>query len=94
MRIKRGTVQPSLSEWLEWARARADAMDPVTNLEHLDDDVFNAEPSADDLRPHMEGWDPSAPHKDYSRPEQRPAHVPQLRPWHPGMQGRPSWWRH
>ncbi len=90
--------RPMLQEWLEWARTRADGMDPVTNLEHLDDDVFNAEPSEDELRPHMDGWDPSAPHKDYSasysRPEQRPAHVPQPRPWHPGMQGRPSWWRH
>ncbi|CDQ45692.1 hypothetical protein [Mycolicibacterium neoaurum] len=90
--------RPKLREWLEWARSRADVMDPVTNLEHLDDDVFKAEPSADDLRPHMEGWDPSAPHKDYSasfsKPEQRLTHVPQPRPWHPGMQGRPSWWRH
>jgi hypothetical protein len=90
--------RPKLREWLDWARSRADVMDPVTNLEHLDDDVFNAEPSADDLRPHMDGWDPSAPHKDYSasysKPEQRPTHVPQPQPWHPGMLGRPSWWRH
>lgn len=89
---------PNLREWLEWARARADDMDPIVNLERLDDGVFDAEPSADDLRPHMEGWDPSHPRKDYSagygRPEQQPAHVPQPRPWHPGMRDQPSWWRH
>ncbi|MGO2746219.1 hypothetical protein [Microbacterium sp.] len=89
--------RPRLLEWLEWARTRADEMDPVLNLEQLDDGVFNVEPSADDLRPHMEGWDPSSPRKDYSagygRPEQ-PTHVPQLRPWHPGMRDKPSWWRH
>ncbi|GAA4402237.1 hypothetical protein GCM10023147_42600 [Tsukamurella soli] len=59
--------RPRLREWLEWARARADGMDPVTNLEHLDDSVFNAEPSGDDLRPHMEGWDPSAPPQGLQR---------------------------
>lgn len=90
--------RPQLQEWLDWARARADDLDPVANLERLDDGVFDLEPSADDLRPHMEGWDPSAPHKDYSagygRAEQQPAHVPQPRPWHPGMRDQPTWWRH
>ncbi len=97
---ERGLLEnrPRLLEWLEWARARADDIDPIVNLEHLDDDVFDAKPSADDLRPHMEGWDPSNPRKDYSagygRSEQQPAHVPQPRPWYPGMRDRPSWWRH
>lgn len=90
--------RPRLQQWLEWARDRADEIDPVKNLASLDDDVFDAEPSAEDLRPHMEGWDPSAPHKDYGaayrRNEQQPVHAPQPRPWHPGMIGRPSWWRH
>ncbi|WP_148220733.1 hypothetical protein [Xylanimonas cellulosilytica] len=90
--------RPRLREWLEWARARADEIDPMTNLEQFDDSVFDVEPSADDLRPHMEGWDPSAPHKDYGaaygRPEQQAAHMPQPRPWHPGMRDKPSWWRH
>ncbi|CEI30606.1 hypothetical protein [Propionibacterium freudenreichii] len=90
--------RPRLNQWLEWARARADEIDPVTNLENLDDSVFDAEPSANDLRPHMEGWDPSAPHQDYSaayrRTKQQPSYVPQPRLWHPGMRGKPSWWRH
>ncbi|RIS67515.1 hypothetical protein D2E70_16205 [Mycobacteroides abscessus] len=77
--------RPKLREWLEWARSRAEMIDPVANLERLDDDVLNAEPSADDLRPHMDGWDPSAPRRDYSKPEQRP------QPRH--LEGRPSWWR-
>ncbi|HMQ66886.1 MAG TPA: hypothetical protein PJ992_11385 [Arachnia sp.] len=86
--------RPRLREWLDWARTRADETDPITNLEQLDDDVFDAEPSADDLRPHMEGWDPYAPRKDYSWAEQQPPRAPQPQPWHPGMQGRPTWWRH
>lgn len=89
--------RPRLQQWLQWARDRADEIDPIKNLASLDDDVFDAEPSPDDLRPHMEGWDPKAPHKDYSlgsrASEQQSAHVPQPRPWHPGMAGRPSWWR-
>lgn len=89
--------RPRLQEWLEWARRRADEFDPMVNLEHLDDGVFDAEPSANDLRPYMEGWDPSAPHKDYSigrdSREQQPQHAPQPLAWHPGMRDRPSWWR-
>lgn len=89
--------RPRLREWLEWARARAEEIDPITNLEQLDDSVFDTEPSADELRPHMEGWDPTAPRKDYSatytRPGQQAAHIPPPpRPWHPGMRGIPNWW--
>lgn len=91
-------ARPRLREWLDWARTRAAAIDPVTNLEQLNDAVFDIEPSADDLRPHMEGWDPSAPHKAYTSTygavQQPSPYVPQPRPWHPGMQGKPSWWRH
>lgn len=90
------TARPRLQEWLEWARSRADEVDPIVNLEHLDDGVFDAEPSANSLRPHMEGWDPSAPHKDYSiardSRENQTQHAPE-RAWHPGMRDRPSWWR-
>lgn len=89
--------RPRLREWLDWARALADEADPITNLDQLDDGLFDAEPSADDLRPHMEGWDPSAPHKDYGAAyrsaEPQTPRMPQPRPWHPGMQGRPTWWR-
>ncbi|MCC9055196.1 hypothetical protein LOK55_13095 [Microbacterium sp. F2E] len=89
--------RPRLREWLEWARGRADEFDPIVNLEHLDDGVFDAQPSANDLRPHMEGWDPSAPHKDYStgrgsQPRQAQDES-EPRAWHPGMRDRPSWWR-
>jgi hypothetical protein len=83
--------RPKLREWLEWARSRAEVMDPVTNLERLDDDVFDAEPSADDLRPYMDGWDPSAPRRDYSASYSKPE---QPRPRHLEEQGRPSWWRY
>ncbi|WIY83728.1 hypothetical protein [Propionimicrobium sp. PCR01-08-3] len=86
-----------LREWLEWARQRADEMDPVVNLGKLDDSALDFKPSADELRPYMQGWDPSAPHKDYSlvyTNGQQPAPtMPERRPWHPGMQGKPSWWR-
>lgn len=90
--------RPRLREWLEWARARANEIDPIVNLERLDDGVFDVEPSADDLRPHMKGWDPSAPQKAYAStygaPAQSSIHVPQPRLWHPGMRDQPSWWRH
>jgi hypothetical protein len=90
--------RPRLREWLEWARMRADQIDPIVNLDRLDDSVFGVEPSVEDLRHHMEGWDPSAPHKDYraahGKPEKQARHLPQPRPWHPGMRDRPSWWRH
>ncbi|MCI7456419.1 hypothetical protein [Actinomyces urogenitalis] len=88
--------RPRLQQWLQWARDRADAIDPIKNLAHLDDEVFDTEPSADDLRPHMEGWDPKRPEKDYTLAYRAPAEqsVPlPKRPWHPGMVGRPSWWR-
>lgn len=89
--------RPRLREWLEWARTRADDMDPIVNLEQLDDGVFDAEPSADDLRPHMEGWNPSDPRKEYSagyaESKQQPVYVPQPRAWHPGMRNTPSWRR-
>lgn len=88
--------RPRLEQWLEWARTRADWLDPILNLELLDDGVFDAEPSVIDLRPHMEGWDPSAPHKDYSigrdSPQRQVQTDSQPRAWHPGMRDRPSWW--
>ncbi|QIM18664.1 hypothetical protein G7066_08670 [Leucobacter coleopterorum] len=91
-------ARPRLQEWLEWARTRADEIDPIVTLQHLDDGVFDAEPSADDLRPHMEGWDPSEPHKDYSIGRGGPhgeqtRQSTQPRAWHPGMRDQPSWWR-
>lgn len=91
-------VRPRLQEWLEWPRSRADELDPIINLELLDDGVFDAEPSAKELRPHMEGWDPSAPHKNYSiardSQENQSQYQPEPRTWHPGMRDRPSWWRY
>ncbi len=86
--------RPRLQQWLQWSRDRADEIDPIKNLASLDDDVFETEPSADDLRPHMEGWDPKAPHQDYSLASQRQApYLSQQRIWHAGMASRPSWWR-
>lgn len=81
-----------LRDWLDWAGTRADEIDPI---ESLDDGAFELhDPSAEDLRPHMEGWDPSAPHKDYSiGRDAREPQAPQPRAWHPGMRDRPSWWR-
>lgn len=89
--------RPRLREWLEWARTLADEIDPIVNLNHLDDGVFDAEPSRDDLRPYMEGWDPSSPHRDYhlsQGTQQSPTqHAPHSRSWHPGMRNQPAWWR-
>lgn len=90
--------RPRFHEWIEWARQRADEMDPIVNLKQLDDRVLDVKPSADDLRPFMEGWDPSAPHKDYGLisygGQPNTPQAPQPKPWHPGMRGKPSWWRH
>lgn len=89
--------RPRLREWIAWARERANEMDPIANLRQLDDTALDMNPSADDLRPFMEGWDPSAPHKDYSlgysAGQRQAPEAPKPKPWHPGMRGKPSWWR-
>lgn len=88
--------RPRLRQWIGWARARADALDPILNLTRLDDAAFEPELSPDDLRPFMEGWDPSRPGKDYRGTFPRgdsPTAESSTRDWHPGMRDRPSWWR-
>lgn len=83
----------TIQTWITWARSQADALDPTKNLGLLNEMNFEVTPSDDDLRPFMEGWHPNAPQKDYSRPAAPSGSVTNSAPWHPGLRGKPSWWR-
>ncbi|MCW2785917.1 MAG: hypothetical protein JWP74_2434 [Marmoricola sp.] len=88
------TDKPNVRRWIEWARAQADDLDPTRQIDRLDAIDFDVAPSDDDLRPFMDGWSPTGPQKDYSARSQQPDPQPvQRSPWHPGLRGKPSWWR-
>lgn len=61
------------------------------------DRPFDVEPSADDLRPFLNGWSPDAPRKEdpaKEAPKSEPNDLSdrgasQARPWYPG---RKPWW--
>jgi hypothetical protein len=49
------------SDWLNWANAHAARLDP------LDHDLAmppDPEPTAEALKPHLQGWSPHGPHRD------------------------------
>jgi hypothetical protein len=93
-----GASDGDLSRWIAWARSTADEIDPALPSASLSRVPFDAEPKPDDLRPFMDGWSPHKPEHEY-RSDERKAELAQIReqyttPWHPGMLGRPTWWRH
>jgi hypothetical protein len=83
----------NVRRWIAWAREQADDLDPTQHLDRLNAIDFEVVPADDDLRPFMEGWSPSGPQKDYSAPPPADPQPPQRSPWHPGLRGKPSWWR-
>jgi hypothetical protein len=86
----------AIARWLAWARAEADRIDPVRNLGLLAGAAFDTEPSADDLRPHLDGWDLSYPVRSREpRPGSRPASTSEdhSSEWQWGHRGRAQWWR-
>lgn len=85
----------TLRTWLTWARAAADDLDPTRHPERLDDSSFDVSVTHDDIRPYMKGWHTDRPDKDY-RADRNAAtsDLPEPRPWHLGMRGKNTWWRH
>ncbi|MBB6569460.1 hypothetical protein HPO96_10655 [Kribbella sandramycini] len=71
--LERAASHPNaehLPQWIEWARAAADALDPATTPDQLDD--IDREPQPDDLRPYLNGWSPLKPEKEYRTLSPRP----------------------
>jgi hypothetical protein len=89
--------QDGRQAWIAWGRAAADRIDPARADGPLTGESFDVVPGPDDLRPFLGDWSPDQPRRVY-----RPSHDPQppaatpndAIAWHPGMRGRPSWWRH
>lgn len=85
----------TLRTWLAWARAAADDLDPTRHPERLDDSSFDVTVTHDDIRPYMQGWLTDRPSKDYrADPKTANLALPEPRPWHLGMRGKNTWWRH
>jgi hypothetical protein len=90
----RNGEETGIGQWVAWARAHADRIDPVRNPGILAGASFDIEPGTGDLEPYLDGGSP--------RPE--PARGPQTaRPavraedpgsgWQQGRRGRAQWWR-
>ncbi|GAA1579794.1 hypothetical protein GCM10009789_36940 [Kribbella sancticallisti] len=73
-----------LQQWITWARAAADGLDPTINPRVLAEVDFDRVPGPDDLRPYLGDWSPHEPRKEYRyRPPDAPPRAPK----------RSSWWR-
>lgn len=82
-----------LRRWITWALGIADRLDPTKNPSLLNG--FEFEPTADDLRPHLDDWSPKGPYQEYRRPEApvRPVSDAYREvPWF-ARRGRAQWWR-
>ncbi|MFJ6136917.1 PE-PGRS family protein [Kitasatospora sp. NPDC092286] len=91
-------------EWSAWGRAEADRIDPTAPRSGLGVEVFDTEPTGDELRPFLDGWNPHRPEKEVapaepavSRQQTDPwrgvSAGPRDQGWRPGPQGRAQWWR-
>lgn len=47
-------------EWIAWAEAHAQAIDPLSAELRMPDDP---EPTADAIKPYMDGWSPYGPNR-------------------------------
>lgn len=87
----------NLRNWRDVGLALADRIDPTAGERSLGWLPFEVEPTADDLRPFLNGWSPDAPRKeDPAKPASKPQPadppdwgVSRPKPWHPG---RKPWW--
>ena len=87
----------NLRKWCEGGLALADSVDPTTGPASIGELAYDRDPSADELRPFLNGWSPEAPRKEEA--EQRPPQPPRAGPadwylgspkqWYPG---RKPWW--
>jgi len=57
-------VEPSEEAWLQWASEYADAIDPMSRPVGFPPEV---QPTPDALRPHLDGWSPYGPEREYCR---------------------------
>ncbi|PYC77360.1 PE-PGRS family protein [Streptomyces tateyamensis] len=91
-------------EWAAWGRAEADRIDPTALGSGLGVEAFETEPTADALRPFLNGWSPHRPEKEAPpaepvQPRQQTdpwrdvSAAPQGQGWRYGPQGRAQWWR-
>ncbi|MEV3955365.1 PE-PGRS family protein [Streptomyces albogriseolus] len=93
-----------LREWSAWGKAEADRLDPTMNGKGLAALDFHMEPTGDQLRPFLGGWNPHRPEREQpaARPEPpKPDPEPwrgsidarQDQGWRYGRQCRAQWWR-
>jgi hypothetical protein len=86
----------NLAKWLAWAQDAADRIDPTCEQSSLAQISFDVEPRPDDLRPFLGDWSPHRPQTEF-RTESDEKRLADIRldavTWHPGMRGRPTWWR-
>ncbi|MGF1430629.1 PE-PGRS family protein [Kitasatospora sp. LaBMicrA B282] len=91
-------------EWSAWGRAEADRLDPTAPLSGLGIEQLDTEPTADTLRPFLNGWSPHRPEKEEPPAETTPSRqqadpwrdvsaAPRDQGWRHGLQGRAQWWR-
>jgi hypothetical protein len=85
------------SEWVAWAAAWADTIDPTGDPSGFAD-RFHPEPGPDDLRPHLGEWSPFKPEKEHRHPPkpERPAtssYAEGAPAWIWARRGRFPWWR-
>lgn len=89
-------ARDDIAQWIAWGRSTADDIDPITGSSRLANATFDIEPRPDDLRPFLGDWSPHKPNREYHT-ERDEKHLEDIRTytstWHPGMRGRPNWWR-
>ncbi|MDI5965672.1 hypothetical protein [Streptantibioticus silvisoli] len=100
-----GTTQPAeaerLRQWSQWGKEQADSLD-LTAERGLAEAEFDSDPSGDQLRPYLNGWNPDRPEKERLPPQSQRAEPEPRRDftdvrldqgWRYGRPGRAQWWR-
>ncbi|MFI0366605.1 hypothetical protein ACH35V_01925 [Actinomadura sp. 1N219] len=93
-----GDMPDAAREWVSWARAQADRLDPTLDLPAFAT-RFHPDPDPDDLRAYLGDWNPFGPRKEYRPPRSEPASRPtssyasEVPTWILARQGRFPWWR-
>jgi hypothetical protein len=94
--IERGTPGRHQAQWIAWARAVADSIDPTVGKAALAHTEFAVIADADDLRPYIGDWSPSKPEKEHRSPQIQ-QRIEQTRQttgtWHRYLGSHPTGWR-
>lgn len=86
----------TLRQWIDWGRGEADAIDPIGEERALANTPFEIDPLPNDLRPFLGNWSPNGPRQEYrsESDNEQLAHARlEAKTWHPGLRGKPAWWR-